>query len=82
MCASIVFSVERKNDGKKGGAKWLFFSLLSSVAMGLIGVLQKVHQSSAYKDELNTFLVIAFLALAAVAGIATVVAKIKNKEVI
>ena len=80
MCVSIILSVERKNDGKKGGAKWLFFSLLSSVAMGLIGVLQKVHQSSAYKEELNAFLVIAFAALAVVAGVATLAVKSKRGQ--
>ncbi len=60
LIISFVLAVEKKNDEKKASLKWFIFTLCCFAFQGTIGILQKVHQSSQYKDELNTFLVIAF----------------------
>ncbi len=60
MLVSLFLSVEKKNDGKKASAKWLTLCLLAFACSGGIGLMQKIHQSSQYKNELNAFLVIAF----------------------
>ncbi|MBQ8410071.1 MAG: EamA family transporter [Clostridia bacterium] len=60
MVGSFVFATEKKDDEKKGGFRWLLFSLLAFLCSGSIGFMQKIHQSSAYKEELNAFLVISF----------------------
>ncbi|MBR1970621.1 MAG: EamA family transporter [Clostridia bacterium] len=50
-----------KTDNKKTNGKWLFFCVLAFLFQGSIGVLQKIHQSSACKGELNGFLLISFV---------------------
>lgn len=47
--------------GKKINKKWFFFVLLAFVFQGSIGVLQKIHQASEHKAELNAFLFVAFI---------------------
>lgn len=65
MLISFVCSVDGK-DGQKNSAsvKWLLYCLLSFVFSGLLGVLQKVHQTSPDKEELSPFLIISFLVTA------------------
>ena len=50
-----------KTDNKKTNRKWLFFCVLAFLFQGSIGVLQKIHQFSEYKGELNGFLLVAFV---------------------
>ncbi len=59
MLASFVLAT--KSDGKKANLKWLFLCLIAFVATGGVGIMQKVHQSSEYCDELNAFLIVAFV---------------------
>ena len=56
-CALIV-----GRDGEKKGAslRWLLLCIVVFFTTGGIGIMQKLHQSSAYKEELNAFLVLAF----------------------
>jgi len=60
MLASFVFAVEKKADEKKGSFIWLVFCILCFIVTGGIGIMQKIHQESSHKGELNAFLVIAF----------------------
>ena len=64
MLASFVLAAKSDGDEKKVNLKWLFLCLIAFVATGGIGVMQKVHQSSEYRDELNAFLIIAFVSSA------------------
>ena len=64
MLASFVLAAKSDVDEKKANVKWLFLCLIAFVATGGIGVMQKVHQSSEYRDELNAFLIIAFVSSA------------------
>ena len=73
MLISFICSANGESDQKKANAKWLSLCIVSFLATGGIGIMQKLHQSSAYKSELNSLLVIAFtsssvfaLALAAI----------------
>ncbi len=56
----FVLSVNFKNSDKKASLQWFFYCIAAFICTGLIGVMQKVHQSSEYKNELDGFLVIAF----------------------
>ncbi|MBP3323400.1 MAG: EamA family transporter [Clostridia bacterium] len=60
MMACFVLSVDTKGEKKKATAKWIIYSAIAFVCTGAIGVMQKLHQSSEYKMELDVFLVIAF----------------------
>lgn len=64
MLASFVFATKSNGDEKKANLKWLFLCLIAFIATGGIGVMQKVHQSSEYQNELNAFLIIAFVSSA------------------
>ena len=64
MLASFVLAAKSDGDEKKANSKWLFLCLIAFAATGAIGIMQKVHQSSEYRSELNAFLIIAFVSSA------------------
>lgn len=61
MLVSFVCAMDKKNDKAGMSVKWFLYCLAAFVFNGSIGVLQKVHQSSAHKEELSAFLITAFL---------------------
>lgn len=63
MLLSFYLSTGGKKTGNFSG-KWLSYCLMALLCSGLVGILQKVHQSTMYKGELNSFLVIAFITAA------------------
>ncbi len=82
MVCSIIFSTDRsKKDQKKASVRWLVVSLISCVAHGSIGVMQKAHQTSAYRAESTVFLVAAFAFMTLVSLVAWQVQRHKAKEV-
>ena len=64
MLVSFILAAKSDSGEKKANVKWLFLCLIAFVATGGIGVMQKVHQSSVYRNELNAFLIIAFVSSA------------------
>ncbi len=50
----------RKGDGK-ASLKWLRYTLINFALTGLIGIMQKVQQSSKYASESLPFLALAFI---------------------
>ena len=60
MVVCFVLSVEKDQNQKKATVKWLLYCAVAFVCTGLIGVMQKWHQNTDYKTELDGFLVIAF----------------------
>ena len=56
----IYISLGVSKDSKIN-KKWFLFAMLAFVTQGLIGVLQKVHQTSEYRGEASGFLFIAFI---------------------
>lgn len=61
MLVSFLCAVDRKRDRAGVSLKWFLFCMISFVFNGTIGVMQKVHQSSAHREELAVFLITAFL---------------------
>ncbi len=57
---ALFFIINPKKD-KKLSAVWLIFSLLACVGSGTTAVIQKLHQSSDVKNELTSFLILAFV---------------------
>lgn len=55
----IYLSLGRGN-GKKIDKSWFFYCSIAFLCQGFIGVMQKVHQTSQYKDESAGFLLMAF----------------------
>ncbi|MBQ8308625.1 MAG: EamA family transporter [Clostridia bacterium] len=60
MLISFLCAIEKRADEKETSVKWLALCCVAFLCTGGIGVMQKVHQRSVYKDELNAFLVVAF----------------------
>ena len=65
IIGSFLCATDRKNDTAGASLKWLIFSVGSFLASGGVGVMQKIHQNSPYRDELGIFLVVAFIFSAA-----------------
>ena len=68
MVVCFVFSVDLKKGSNTAQGKskkkfilWLVYALVAFFTTGGIGVMQKVHSTSAYAAEKNAFLIIAFL---------------------
>ena len=72
MLASFVLAAKSDGEEKKANLKWLLLCLVAFAATGAIGIMQKVHQTSAYRAEPDIFLVLAFAVTAAVAMLASV----------
>ena len=61
MLASFVLAAKTDGGEKKTNLRWLLLCLVAFAATGSIGIMQKVHQSSEYRGELNAFLIVAFI---------------------
>ena len=62
MVVCLILSVDAGGDTEKRKTtfRWLLFCGAAFLCTGSIGVMQKWHQSSDFKSELNAFLIIAF----------------------
>ena len=56
----IYLSLGKSGD-KKINKKWIVYCLLTFIFTGTVGVLQKIHQTSVHKGEVNSFLLVAFV---------------------
>lgn len=81
MIVCIILSPDKsKNDGNKANVKWLVLSLSASVINGLIGIIQKAHQTNqAAKDEMPALLISCFLTASLISGIIYLKEKKKSK---
>ena len=75
MLVSFVLAANSNGDEKRANFRWLIMCLITFAATGAIGVMQKAHQSSAHKGELNAFLITAFIASAAFCSVFAVLLK-------
>lgn len=65
ICFVLSVQNDEKNEGKKkNNVRWLLFSIVASLSTGGMGIVQKIHQSSVYKNERLSFLIIAFVCAA------------------
>ncbi len=82
MVICIILSTDRNADdgSKKITARWLVCCLGSSVTNGLMGVMQKMHQTSAHKNESAVFLCVTMITLAAFALVTLLLTKVRNKN--
>ncbi len=76
----FVLSVNKDKSNNKASVKWLVYSLIAFVSTGLIGVMQKVHQTSEFKSELDSFLVIAFICSFLFSGVYSIFLCKNNKN--
>ena len=79
IAGCLILSVNYKSDQKKASFQWLFYCLIAFVCTGMIGVMQKWHQNSDSKPELNAFLAIAFFVSFAYSAISWGVLQRRNR---
>ena len=62
MLITIPLMVYQKKRRRENGisVRWIIFAVASMILSGLTGVMQKIHQSSSVKSELNSFILLAF----------------------
>lgn len=80
MLISFILATEKSEDEKKANGKWLVLSIISLVAIGLIGTMQKVHQESSYRSELNAFLIIAFFVSTVICSVVFLILRGKEEK--
>ncbi len=56
----IYLSLGSHGDNKIN-KKWIIYCLIAFITQGTIGVLQKIHQTSAHRGEINGFLFVSFI---------------------
>lgn len=80
LVVCLFLSVDFRDKNKKGSFSWLFYCLIAFLCTGAIGVMQKIHQMSNYKAEVNAFLMIAFLCSFLCSGILFVFGYAKHRK--
>lgn len=75
VLASFVLAVKSDGEKKSAGAKWLILCIIAFITTGGIGIMQKLHQSSDFKEELNAFLIISDLTAALICAVSAIVLK-------
>lgn len=75
MLGCLVLSVDFKSAEKKASFQWFGYCLAAFLCSGSIGILQKIHQKSPHKEELDSFLVIAFGVIALAATVLVLLTK-------
>ena len=66
MLACIMLASDKRGDKKKASFLWLILCILTMIFTSGVGLMQKIHQNSDYKDELMGFLIVAFAVQTAV----------------
>ncbi len=60
MLVCFVLSVDFSGERKAASWRWFSCTMLAFACTGMIGVMQKWHQNTTFKDERDGFLVVAF----------------------
>lgn len=64
MIVAAYFSTDKQQNQKKKSIKWLIFCFFAFLFVGSIGIMQKIQKKSAFSDETDAFLAIAFVTAA------------------
>lgn len=80
MLVSFVFAVDKKSEEKSANLRWLIVCGLAFIFSGGIGIMQKIHQTSSFKGELNAYLVIAFVASTVVSAAVAIFLYLKGSK--
>ena len=79
ILASIA-AISFEKGSKEINKKWIFCVFFSFLTSGIVGILQKIHQNSPYREEQGGFLLIAFIIMTAASVIMFISEKMKTKK--
>ena len=74
LCVSLIFIIPPKK-GEKLSLRWLIFSVCSLLGSGSLAVVQKIHQNSPHKSELQGFIFFGLLFAAVLLFFGSLVSK-------
>lgn len=80
LVACLFLSINFKDKDKKGSISWLIYCMAAFLSVGGIGIMQKAHQTSDFKAEVNAFLIVAFLCSFVYSGITLCIYKMKQRK--
>lgn len=80
MLLAIYFSVDMSKPNARTPKKWLFCALLTLLFSGMVGVFEKVHQTSPAKEDIRSFLTCAFVLIALLNAVTLPIAIKKDSE--
>jgi len=81
MLLCFLLATEKGEKERKASLLWLIFCVMALLLTGVIGIMQKMHQLSPHKGELNFFLVVAFAASAILSALfAFILMAVSRKE--
>lgn len=80
MLISFAVAPGEQSDTQKRNKKWLGLCIIAFLATGFIGIIQKIHQSTIYKDELDEMLIISFAVSSIICMCLTVFQKRKKRD--
>ncbi len=81
MCLCFFLAIDTKaEEGKKANLTWLLLCFASLIFLASLGYMQKVHQTSNYKDELMPFLVVCFLTSVVVSSLGYLLYRKKEEK--
>ncbi len=78
MFVCAVCSVDFSKEERRASAKWFCYTMIVFLSAGSLGVMQKLHQSTVYKNELDSFLFIAFVVSAVCSSAGIILSHRKN----
>ncbi len=78
LAVLLSFAVGATPKSKAVCGKWFVYSFSAMVSSGMVGIIQKVFRMSKYKEQINGFLLIAFLIII-ISILVIMPAKEKNK---
>ncbi len=61
--------------------KWLKYALLSFLMSGGVGLMQKIFQTSSHREEMNEFLMLAFLFIAVYSALLLLLLRLKGEKI-
>jgi len=79
MFISFFLAIEKDKNGKSASLRWMAFCLLAFCCSGGVGIMQKT-ESTHHKDELGTFLVLAFVVATLFSAVMTWILWSKEKK--
>jgi len=82
MLGCLALSVKKDDEEKKKTVRWFVCCLIGCVCSAGVGLMQKVHQSSAFRGELTMFLIIAFICSFVFSTVSLLIGKKQGGQVI
>ncbi|MBR6558162.1 MAG: hypothetical protein IKT70_04035 [Clostridia bacterium] len=80
MVLCFIFATEKDKSKQKANFIWFILCIVIFFLTGFVGIIQKIHQNSPSKGELNLFLIVAFAVSSVLSLIVSLVLTLVQKR--